>query len=99
MRHIDWNGERIGTGVIKFGDELPGLFIWGGDCIGISTAIQKLLETLGTDTLQRNPILLESLVILNELREAIERDNLINEIIKHATKGNGRQVNLRCLDL
>jgi hypothetical protein len=76
----------VKSGAIQFCDDCPGLFLRGGECIGLSTAIQRLLETIGSDTTQRNPTLLESLLILSELRELIERDSLVEEIIRHATK-------------
>lgn len=74
------------SGAIQFCEDCPGLFLRGEDCIGLSTAIQRLLETIGPDTTQRNPTLLESLLILSELREMIERDSLVEEIIKHVTR-------------
>jgi hypothetical protein len=86
MWRIEYQGGRVETGAVQFGQDVPGLFIRGGDCIGISTAIKRLLETIGADSLQRDPVLMESLVILNELREAIEKDELVEEIILHVTR-------------
>ncbi|HWT03143.1 MAG TPA: hypothetical protein VN256_23025 [Pyrinomonadaceae bacterium] len=97
MKKIDWGGEQIMTGAIQFGDDLPGLFIRGGECIGLSTAVQRLLECIGADTLQRNPVLLECLMILNELRETIERDDLVRGIITHVTRRNKCGIDIKCL--
>ena len=55
-------------------------------------------STIGTDSIERNPVLLESFLILNELRESIERDGLVAEIIRHATKRNSCGVDMRCLE-
>jgi len=89
MLRIETHEAPTVSGAVQFGDGCPGLFLSGADCVGLSTAIQRLLETIGFDTLERNPTLLECLLILSELREAIERDSLVKEIIAHTTKRSG----------
>jgi hypothetical protein len=89
MLRIEGQEAPTASGAVQFGDGCPGLFLRGPDCIGLSTAIQRLIETIGIDTLERNPTLLECLLILSELREAIERDSLVKEILAHATRRSG----------
>lgn len=39
-------GGRVETGAVRFGDDWPGLFVRGDDCMMLAKSIRRVLESL-----------------------------------------------------
>jgi hypothetical protein len=41
---IDYSENRVETGVIRFGDDWPGYFFRGDDCMGLADALNYIIS-------------------------------------------------------
>jgi hypothetical protein len=46
LRNLAGQSERVETGPIKFGEDWPGLFVRGCDCLPIASAIRVLISAV-----------------------------------------------------
>lgn len=75
------NMPRVETGPVQFGNDWPGLFIRGDDCIALKCEIEKLLKSL--DVLVLNVPLgadeanLRALTRLMELAKIIDKHVMV----------------------
>lgn len=67
---------RVETGPVQFGDDWPGMFIRGDDCMGMAAAVRNLMEVLCCSELgdveSRNAG--RALAQLQDVIDCIERD-------------------------
>jgi hypothetical protein len=67
---------RVETGVVQFGNDSPGLFIRGDDCLALVDAIREVLSTLAPEEARR---VAAAASLLVELAETIESHTLIGQ--------------------
>ena len=63
---INYNGKRIETGVVKFGDDWTGFYYRGDDCMGLADMLGHIL----TD--KNNKLTLGTYLVLFEIKEQLE---------------------------
>jgi len=65
---------RVETGAVQFGEDWPGLFVRGDDCMGLAGSIRRVLEALDPEQVRE---LAASAIPLREVREMIEGHVLV----------------------
>lgn len=81
MKKVAYDGERMETGVIQFGEDLPGLYIQATHFLMLDSAIRSLLVAAGADSLLCNPILLEAIMKIYGVWDSIGCESYLYEIV------------------
>lgn len=78
----DGNNDRVETGPVQFGNDWPGLFIRGDDCLALALELDAVLEAIGRANLAGvgNPDFFRlqcAVVNLKDLRQTIMEDVIV----------------------